>query len=384
MLIMRKTNYGLDWSNCENQTNLTDQEEEEEPANDKSYFRASDILYVVHSLLHWPEYAFLAYGTYTLIKDFQKWEPSFRTRILSTIGRLFFGTMKTEKHTSKESKFRTQISVLFVLLFIVASLVIPILSIVEAHIEKQLHSDCEKQNNQLRIHYAYQFLSILTHIVSPGIRIYMAVMVLAIQAIWFHVPCYEDNREFIAQSSDDAETLDDFRAASTKHYDCVIDYELRQDKIIAILHVFRAWFVIQWFIYYFQFLVDLSRILRPWLKGAGLVFDLAYAHRVIYTIYDLFAFTVPHVSGLKMNQHHVNYLAYLRQQQLKVARDPTNKGTKLRHTIAYLLPIDKHSDCDFIPVIPGTGIHIPLDSPGYVLGILLTIFALAGSLVTFV
>ena len=383
MLIMRKNNYALDWSTCERQTNLTDQEDPAETDNDEIYFRAADIMYVLHSLLHWPEYAFLAYGTYKFIKDVQTWDACFITNVLRIMRRLFFGTMKTEKHTSKESKLRTQIAVLFVLVFIVASLVIPILSIVEAHTVKNLYPNCEKQNNQLRIHYVYQFLSILAHIVNPAIRIYMAVMVLAIQAIWFHVPCYEHNSEFkIAQSSDDAETLEDFRAASSKHCDCVIEYELRQDKIIAILHVFQAWFVIQWFIYYFQFLVDLSRIIRPWLKGAGLVLDLAYAHRVIYAIYDLFAFILPHVCGLKMNQHHANYLAYLRQQQLEVARDPTNKGTKLRHAIAYLLPIDKRSDCDFIPLIPGTGIRIPLGSPGYVLGIVLAIFTFAGRLVT--
>ena len=32
-------------------------------------------------------------------------------------------------------------------------------------------------------------------------------------------------------------------------------------------------------------------------------------------------------------------------------------------------------DDDFVPGVPGTGIKIPLDSPGYTLGILLTTFA---------
>ncbi len=383
LLIMRKSTYGLDWSVCEAYTdgpNFTNQEEAVESEEDKTYFRATDMLYVLHSLLHWPEYAFLAYGTYKLVKAVQEWDTASRNEIGKHIIKLFWGMEKTATHTAKESRFRTAVSVVVIFVFVAASLVIPILSIVEAYDQSQLYPNCDKQSTQLKIHYFYQFLSFLAHIVSPGIRIYMAIMVLAVQAIWFHLHTYESNKVVeIPTSSEDGITSEDWRVASSEHYECVLDYELRHDKINTILRVFRAWFVIQWFIYYFQFLVDLSQVLRPWF-GDGLIFDIEYAHRIIYTIYDLLAFIIPHVSGLKMNHHHETYLSKLRERQL---RDARSNGTKVRYAIASMLPVEKCKGCDFVPAIPGTGIAIPLDSPGYTLGILLTIFALAGTFVDF-
>lgn len=314
LLIARKVKYSLNWSECESYAdgpNSTEQDEPVEPDDDdKTYFQTADLLYVVHSLLHWPEYVFLIYGTYTLIKEVQLWDLAMKLTIWKTIKSFFC-----------KCQIGSIVSIIAVLIFIVASLVVPLLSIADAYEENQEHPNCDRQSTELKIHYVYQVLSFLAHIVSPGIRIYMAVMVLVVQAIWNHQPYEKTNDQTL---SDDASTTEVWKAASSKYYDCIEDYELRHDKIIAVLRVFRAWFVIQWFINYFQFLVDLSQVLRPWL-GSGTTFDLPHIRRMIYTLYDFLAFAIPHVSGLKMNRHHEAYLNRLRKKQLKDARDTNQK-----------------------------------------------------------
>ncbi len=372
-LIIRKATYGLDWSMCEVEAdgpNTTVQEEPVDSSDEKPYFFMVDLLAVFHSLLHWPEYAFLAYGTYQLVQAVRKWDAASRIKIRKQMTAFLF-----------KCNGSNIVSAAVILIFIVISLVIPILSIADAHEQSKAYPNCSRQSAQLKIHYFYHFLSLLAHFVSPGLRIYMAVMVPAIKAIWV----YEIKKEktAIRTSSDNSTTTaaDDWKAASAKHYASVIDYEQRQGKIISVLRVFETWFVFQWFIYYFGFLVQLSRFLRPWI-GGGLTFDLSHIRRLLYAVYDFLAFAIPHVSGLKMNRNHQAYLSRLRKEQLNDARNKEN-GTIVRYSIASLLPIEKRKKCDFVPFIPASGISIPLDSPGYALGLLLTIYALTGNFVGF-
>ena len=138
--------------------------------------------------------------------------------------------------------------------------------------------------------------------------------------------------------------------------------------------------MIQWFHYYFEALADLTRILHPLITGVSHP-EITIAYRGIYVVYDILAFSIPHACGLRMNSYHQKYLNEQRKERLDTAEK--EQGSKLQYAMAYLLQIEKDQDGDFVPGIPGTGIQIPLDSPGYILGILLTIFALVISFVNF-
>ena len=82
--------------------------------------------------------------------------------------------------------------------------------------------------------------------------------------------------------------------------------------------------------------------------------------------------------------YHQKYLQEKREALINAAKSTEGKkGSQVQYALAQLLKIEKQQNGDFIPGIPGTGIKIPLDSPGYTLGILLTIFALLGSFVSF-
>ena len=134
--------------------------------------------------------------------------------------------------------------------------------------------------------------------------------------------------------------------------------------------------MIQWFHYYFQAITDLTRILHPWITG---MYDpgLTTIYRGIYLAYDFLSFGIPHVCGLKMNSYHQKYLKDKRKKQLGTAE------SKVEYTKLYSLGINKDQNGDFVPGIPGTGIDIPLDSPGYIVGIFLTIFALMANFIDF-
>jgi len=166
-----------------------------------------------------------------------------------------------------------------------------------------------------------------------------------------------------------------------KYFECNVDYIQRRDINIPFLEAFQTWFVIQWFIYYFQALADLTRLLRPWVTGQSRP-ALSTAYRGVYTGYDFLAFGIPHVCALKMNIYHQKYLQQKRRELIEAAKS-REKGSQLQYAVAHLLTFEKQQNGDFVPGIPGTGIKIPLDNPGYTLGILLTIFALLGSFVSF-
>ena len=135
----------------------------------------------------------------------------------------------------------------------------------------------------------------------------------------------------------------------------------------------------QWFHYFFQTVTDLTQTINQWITGTNHP-ELVIALRGVHTAFDVLAFGIPHVCGLKLNAYHQEYLRHARKKQLEAAKDPK---TKLWYVKAYSLKIEKDNGGDFVPRIPGTGIKIPLDNPGYTLSIILTIFALIASFVSF-
>ena len=132
----------------------------------------------------------------------------------------------------------------------------------------------------------------------------------------------------------------------------------------------------QWFHYFFQTVTDFTQTIHQWITGTEHP-DLVIADRAIHTVFDILAFGIPHICGLKLNAFHQEYLRHVKKEKLEAAEG------KFGYVKAYSLTIDKDSGGDFVPRIPGTGIKIPLDNPGYTLSIILTIFALIASFVSF-
>ena len=92
------------------------------------------------------------------------------------------------------------------------------------------------------------------------------------------------------------------------------------------------------------------------------------------------ALLITHVCALKMN-------AYLRRYIQKVQKDQLQEPkTSLQHSLThsfFLVKGESFAKVTFTPCIPGTGLSISLNSPGFMLIILVSVFALIGALVAF-
>ena len=79
---------------------------------------------------------------------------------------------------------------------------------------------------------------------------------------------------------------------------------------------------------------------------------------------------------------------YLRRYIRKVQKNQLNEVEtrplqySLTHSL-FLIKIDSVAKSTFTPHIPGTGLSISLSSPGFMLSIILSVFALIGALVAF-
>ena len=336
-----------------------------------NYFQVTNVLYIIHSFLHWPDYAFLAYGFYKLLIEYSTWEKTFRQKFKTALLEELYG------NSDSYEKCKRILSLLVIIALLLISLTPPFIAISQAIIDNEHYTNC---TTTLAIQCTYQIFTILTHISSTLIiRGAMVVTTFAVKAVWFNIAMDVNTRLQVHRGG--ARIPEDEERASSEYYKCVVDYEKRRDKNTPILYVFQAWFVIQWFIYYFQCLVDFTRTVYPLIKKTSCA-NLTMAYRGSYTAYDLFSFAIPHVCGLKMNNDHQKYLKEKRKEQLDTARSKEH-GSQVQYTKAYSLRIEKDEDGDFVPGIPGTGIKIPLDSTGYTLSILLTIFALVGSFISF-
>ena len=269
----------------------------------------------------------------------------------------------------------TPLAIVFITIYALASLAIPIVGIIHAYTADKCYTDCKEQHIILTFHLTYQSLTIVAHIVNVTIRIAMVIAVLEVRAIWFNKHRIDD----VANKPPNTIDTKHYKCIDTRYCKCIISYEKRVTKIKRLLRVFQTWFVFQWFHCFFQAVTNLTRFLLPILTGISHP-ELIVTYRGIYTVYDILAFAIPHVCGLKMNTYHEKYLKDERKKLLAAA---TSKEFVKEYVKAYSLKVEKNKYGDFVPGIRMTGIKIPLDSAGYTLGIFFTILSLTTTFISF-
>ena len=355
-------------------------------SNHKSrYYQVTDLLYIFYSFLNCLEYAILAHGLYNLLVKTSnamvkpREEAAFPNPVLTSTDskKAVHSALKRRPslhpeddlknllrkvRENKEKHYKVwlgaPLATFFITVYILASLATPVVGIVHAYTANECYPDCKEQQIILTSHLTYHSLTIVAHIVNVTIRAAMILAVLEVRAIWF------TKHERLPDNTD------------TRHYQCIISYEKRVTKVKRLLRVFQTWFVFQWFHYFFQAVTNLTRVLLPVTTGINHS-ELIIAYRGVYAVYDILAFAIPHVCGLKMNTYHAKYLIDERQKLLLKAAS-TEEYVKV-----YSMKIEKNKYGDFVPGIRMTGIKIPLDSAGYTLGILFTILSLTTTFISF-
>ena len=358
---------------CELKMNSSDcREIKAEIENTSIYSQVIGLLRIIFSFMTFPEYAVLVHGLYKLlIKTSNVVHTSSKHPKLKPIvylRKLFRDLRNTEQ---KQTWIGILLGSVFIVIFTICSLVPHFIDIAHA---VNVNNCCKEQ--PLVLILFYESVHLINHILSPVIVAGMVVTVLEVKAIWFHIDIDDETNPDREDDIDNSTLTNKEKTAIKEHYKCVTEYKQRIDKIKPLFRVFQTWFVFQWFHYFFQTVTDFTQTIHQWITGTNHP-TLLIAYRGIHTAFDILAFGIPHVCGLKLNDYHQQYLRDVKRKQLEAAQ------SKLQYVKAYSLTIEKDSDGDFVPRIPWTGIKIPLHSPGYTLGILLTIFALISSFVGF-
>ena len=357
-----------------------------------TYYQVTDLLYVFYSSLNWFEYVILVHGVYNLLvktsnttkqtgeatssnpdpgaelKNAIHFDVNQRPSLYprTDLKKLL---EKVGENKGKHYKvwLGTPLAMVIITIYILAALVTPIVGITHAYTADKCYTDCKEQQIILTSHLAYQSLTIVAHIVNVTIRIAMVIAVLEVRAIWFNEHRIDD----VAKEQPDT---------ITRYCKCIIRYEKRVTKLKRLLRVFQTWFVFQWFHCFFQAVTNLTQFLLPILTGISHP-ELIITYRGIYAVYDILAFAIPHVCGLKMNTYHEKYLRD-EKKRLLLTVVPSKKYSE-EYAKAYSLKVEKNKYGDFVPGIRMTGIKIPLDSAGYTLGIFFTILSLTTTFISF-
>ena len=356
------------------------------------HYRLTDIIYGLLSALHWLEYGLLIYGFYSFLCSASTWEKDFKQRLRK----------KVANHLRKRNKISSFIILVILLLFFGISLANPVLSIIHAHgkaCDHQADLNCSAWNEPIFLIIAiYQAFTIIAHVHVSLIRFTMAIAVAVVNVIWFDKELYEShveplvcmnpqvvslvpgNGEEGSETSASQHRKAEWEIASQTHYECLDSYNKRREKIVPILDIYQQWFVVQWVIYYFGLLTDLTHLLKPLVtRSEGALNSYSYIQISFYIVYSLLAFGIPYVCGLKMSVYHRIYRKNLRKEQLS----NIPKTSLMQHALAHVLTIEKQRDCDFVPHIKWTGINIPIDGPGFMIGSLLTIFGFVAAIAGF-
>ena len=147
------------------------------------------------------------------------------------------------------------------------------------------------------------------------------------------------------------------------------EFKLLVDDVKPVYKIFRSFFVFQWLVHVYLLFTQIVHLLHPWIKEGTDTFQtndvtskvLFYGKSAAVVFYAL-ALIIAYVCGLKMNSYRRRYIR------------------KAGITHENLLRYDRENKSIFTPRVPGTGLSISLESPGYMLGVVLTMFGLVGAL----
>ena len=328
-----------------------------------TYTRFASIIRLSLSFLHWVEYIFVAQGSYHFLKAVSGWKQEFRKKLVK----------KLLEHM-KRHILAVVLTTLLLVFFTVISLVAPIVKMKDA--QDKYQSNTEENFTFYVISNIHYFLTIIAHIFTSSLRIGIVVATLAVHVIWSNDELFADNTQPEIQGTGNLQTSY-WDTAVKEHRVRVTQYEKRREKVVPILKIFESWFVIQWIIYYVGSVLDLAYNIRPWIEDKEESLDAhTHTYMILYLMYAMLAFIIPHVCGLRMNVYHREYYKTLTEEQKNSAR---NDKDVYRALISNQFYIKKQESCDFVPCISWLGMSIPVDGPGYILTLLLTFFAFVGN-----
>jgi len=314
------------------------------------------IMYGVCSILRCIEYLLLAHGFFVFASnvDSNSYRKDMKLIVIHALKKL--------------TSFWGFIFLLLMPTLLLLSISIPILGIViELQYTQRMH--CKRHNSGIFI--AYCGFNIGRYLLASCVRLAMAVASIEVGRIWS-----ADSLEYDTDAMEDIENniifLRDWKASSKIHAELSQRYDECGKKSQQVGEIFKTWFIIPWITFFIATSIKTKNVLSPWLQvEEEKEVDKEVLPAVYYMMYNIFqviSLLVAYISALKMNTHHETYYYTLRKQQMNTY------DSRSRQALARILHMEKKEQYDFIPHVAFTHIQIHMDSPLYVIFLLLGVF----------
>ena len=177
----------------------------------------------------------------------------------------------------------------------------------------------------------------------------------------------------------------DIKEIFDRHSKYLMEFKDIKEKVVHVYKIFGSFFVLQWIIHLFGLLSHIAHLVRPWIRHGqiadpNMLIVTQQVYQFLFILFEGLALVIAHICALKMNAYLRRYIRHIQKKQLKEAKD-SNLQLSLSHIL--LVKSESVSKSSFSPRIPGTGLSIAINSPTFVLSIVLSIFALIGALIAF-
>ena len=309
------------------------------------------VMYAIVSILRLAEYVVLA----TAIWNFLSNKEFVRT---------YVHTYK--KNRGKVTKF--VFKWLIVLCpYLLLGITVPIFGILqELEYDKKV-SLCHTHTEA--VYLAYSAVNFLRYFCAFSVRMALIITTVVIREIWKveekELESTTPNDNLMAENGNHERVLADWSKTTTRLHHWTKGYRKTGDTVKGIVSVFQTWYMIPWVIFFIASSLDVKRILQPWSDDS----IMAQIYYLLYSINQLVTLLVPFLFATFINVYHHEFYKCMKKDLLYGCESASQQA------FAHMqFNIEKEEEFDFVARIPCTGITIHVDSPLYVLFLLLGLF----------
>ena len=310
--------------------------------------RLSVFMMIVITVLQWPAHSYLLYYLYKFFaQKYPAWQQNYQV-----------------EYNWASFIFRQRCKGAFVVLSLCVLTIASVIAMAGDTVKlatEQVSLDCKYPTLHARriLTYVYYATTFVTYVLEVAEWYLMVCFTAFVGAMWHDG--YKTRKKEMERAPSQLQITDSFVDEFNKIVECAK----------SIYKIFRSFFVFQWLVHVYLLFTQLVHLLYPWIKEGRSSFANTtesntttgpfHSNTAAVIFYTLALLTV-YVCGLKMNSYRRRYIrkAELTQEQL------------LKH--------DRENKSIFTPRVPGTGLSISLESPGYMLGVVITMFGLVGAL----
>lgn len=222
-----------------------------------------------------------------------------------------------------------------------------------------------KENVEQNASIGYTALAWFHHISDLIIRIIMGGVTRLIMIAW------------ISEQEKLWSILNSENPKCEKFKSMVQSYKQTGKVIAALQGIFQVWFVMTWIVYFIGITGNTVLVLKTLLLNQIRLSSHRFWFYLAHLIYDIVVFLIPYIYGGLMNYYHDNYRETLEEVQERLLHECEDLSECLLQS-ASLIP--ENPKYRFVPAL--CCLSIPLESAGYTITIVLTLFAFLLTLIT--